>query len=405
MSLLVVHKYGGSSLGTSDKIKNVARRVSKAKEQGKNIVVVVSAMGKTTDQLVSLSREISQTPCAREMDMLLASGEQISIALLAMAIQEIGHEAISFNAAQVSFRTDAVHNKARIVNIGTERIQQSLKEDKVVIVAGFQGINEHFDITTLGRGGSDLSAVALAVVLEADHCDIFTDVDGVYTTDPQLVSEAKRLDKIAYEEMLELASMGAKVLHSRSVEFAQKYGLDIYVRSSFEDGPGTLITKEVHAMEDVLITGIALNKNEAKLTIVKVPDQPGMAAQIFTALAEAHINIDVIIQNISLEDFTDISFTIPKDDLQAAMIVSQDMVRKLHAQDVVCKKNIAKISVVGVGMRRHVGVAAKIFRCLADEKINIEMISTSEIKISCVIDESQGQLAVQALHKIFELEK
>jgi aspartate kinase len=402
--VLVVHKYGGSSVGTADKIQNVAKRIVKAKETFQNMVVVVSAMGKTTNQLVALSRELCSDPSAREMDMLLASGEQVSISLLAMAIHELGHKAISYNAAQIGFRTDMVHNKARIREIGTERIQKSLEEGSIVIIAGFQGINEHFDITTLGRGGSDLSAVALAVVLGAKACEIYTDVEGVYTADPRIVSNARKLDNISYEEMLELASMGAKVMHARSIEFAQKYDIPIHVRSSFLEVEGTWIRKEVKDMEDIVITGIALTKDEAKLTIVGVPDSSGMAAQIFTALAEGHINIDVIIQNVSLQGFTDISFTVPQEDLKGAMKISEQMIAELGAKELICKKDIAKLSIVGVGMRRHAGVAAKMFRCLADEKINIEMITTSEIKISCVIGEAEGEQAVKALHVVFELE-
>ncbi|OED34549.1 aspartate kinase [PVC group bacterium (ex Bugula neritina AB1)] len=406
MRPLIVQKYGGSSLATSDKIKNVAYRLMKEKEKDVDLVVVLSAMGKTTDTLISLAQEISPRPCKRELDMLLSTGEQVSVSLLSMAIKELGGQAISLNAMQANILTDSFHSESQILDIDTQRIKTHLQEGKIVIITGYQGLNKEKDITTLGRGGSDLSAVALAVALKAQCCKILTDVSGVYTADPRIVSDARCLKKITYEEMLELASMGAKVLHARSVELAQRYDLEVYVKSSFdEQNAGTLIEKDVKKMEEITITGVALNKNEAKVTLVGVPDRPGMAAEVFTCLAEANINIDIIIQNVSVEGFTDISFTVKEEDLHVTILVSKEAVRDLEAKEVIFKKNVSKLTLVGVGMRRHSGIAAKMFRCLADKNINIEMISTSEIKISCVIDQDKGDLAVQALHKAFELEK
>ena len=402
---VIVQKSGGTSVADVEKIKNVARRVIEEKKKNKNLVVVVSAMGSFTDSLLSLSQEVSQKTYARELDMLLSSGEQISIALLAMAIQDLGLKAISFNATQIGFKTDSIYNKAHILQIETDRLIVSLKSDHSVIVAGFQGINDQKDITTLGRGGSDLSAIALAFVLNAQRCEIYTDVEGVYTADPRLIKNARKLKSINYEEMLELSNLGAKVLHSRAVGFAQKYGVDIHVRSSFSRNEGTLITKEVEHMEDPIVTGIALSQHEAKLTITGVPDCPGMVSPIFTAMAEAHINVDVIIQNISMAGYTDVSFTVFREDLGRAMEISEKVVKQLKATDLIVKKNIAKVSIVGFGIKRHCGVAAKMFGALADRGINIEMISTSDIKISCVINEKDGAEAVRCLHDAFGLEK
>ncbi|MBU0651210.1 aspartate kinase [bacterium] len=403
---LVVKKFGGTSVGNPEKIKNVAKIVLDTKKQGHKVVVVVSAMGDTTDELIELADKITPNPPEREMDMLLATGEQISIALLAMAIHSMGDNAVSFTGPQIGLITDKVHSKAKIQSIGTEKIMKRLDNNEVVIVAGFQGMNEEEDITTLGRGGSDITAVALAAVLKADVCEIYTDVDGVYTADPRIVKNARKLDRISYEEMLELASLGAKVLHSRSVEFAKRYNIDIHVRSSFEPKvEGTIITKEVKDMEDLVVSGVALAKDEAKITIMSVPDKPGIAARIFKTLAENNINVDIIIQNISEDGITDISFTVPKDEMKKTIKTSEEISKQIGAKQVVCNDKIAKLSVVGVGMRRHVGVAAKMFEVLAENNINIQMISTSEIKISCVIDEKLADKALQAVHDKFELGK
>ncbi|MCK4422566.1 MAG: aspartate kinase [Candidatus Omnitrophica bacterium] len=400
---IIVQKFGGSSIANINRIKRVARRVVETKKQGHKVVVVVSALGDTTDNLVKLADKITKTPSEREMDMLMSTGEQVSVALLAMAIHKIGVEAISFTGSQVGIVTDGLHTKARIMQINTNRIDQQLKKNKVVIVAGFQGITLDQDITTLGRGGSDLTAVALAKVLKADMCEIYTDVDGVYTADPRMVAAAQKLDYISYEEMLELASLGAKVLQSRSVEFANKFNIPIHVRSSFNENKGTIISKEVKAMEDVLVSGVALNNDEAKITICSVPDRPGAAAIIFKKIADEDINVDMIIQNIGRQKKADISFTVLKEDLARAMKLSRQLSKEIGAGRVLKDENIAKLSVVGIGMRAHSGVAAKMFDCMAKAKINIQMISTSEIKISCVIDPKQAKKAVTQLHKDFGL--
>lgn len=400
---LIVQKYGGSSVGNVDRIKNVARRIAKKKAQGHQLVVVVSAIGDTTDDLIDLASKITKNPSTREMDMLLSTGEQISVSLLAIAIQHLGVKAISFTGPQVGIITDKYHSKARILDINTERIQKALKEGHVVIVAGFQGKTVSDEITTLGRGGSDLTAVALAKVLKAKQCEIYTDVDGVYTADPRIVPDAKKIDVISYEEILELASLGAKVMHSRSIEVGKKFNVPIYVRNSGNNKEGTLITKESKKMEDVVVSGVALMEDEAKITIFKVPDRPGVAARLFATLSDANINIDMIIQNKTSTTTTDISFTVFKNELNRALPVVKKAVAQLGAEKIDVDGNIAKVSVVGVGMRSHAGVASKMFGCLARKKINIDMISTSEIKISCVINGSKGKEAVREIHKEFGL--
>ncbi|HRZ87685.1 MAG TPA: aspartate kinase [bacterium] len=402
--MLIVQKYGGSSVGNPERIKNVARRIIETKRAGNDVVVVVSAMGDTTDDLITLADQITDDPSEREMDMLLSTGEQISIALLAMAIQTMGEEAISFTGAQVGIMTDSIHSKAKIVDVkGSGKMRAELKKGKIVIVAGFQGIDKDFNITTLGRGGSDTTAVALAAALKADECEIFTDVDGVYTTDPRIVSEATKLDVIAYDEMLEMASLGAKVMHSRSIEMAKKYGVVIHVRSSFNKVKGTLIQEEDAQMENIVVRGVALNKDEAKITISRVPDRPGIAAKIFKMIAEGNVNIDMIIQNVSEKGFTDISFTVLKEELKKARKVLDRIAADVGASGVTYGDNMAKVSIVGVGMRSHTGIASAMFEALASKGINIEMISTSEIKVSCVIDSKDAEKAVKAIHDKFKL--
>ena len=400
---LIVQKYGGTSVGNAQKIMNVAKRVVSYKNKGYDVVVVVSALGDTTDELLELASKISKSPSERELDMLMSTGEQVSMALLAMAVQNLGKEAISFTGAQVGIRTDASHTKARIIDIDAKRIRDEIKKGKIVIVAGFQGVSTDQEITTLGRGGSDTTAVALAVALKADLCEIFTDVDGVYTADPRMVKNARKLKRVSYEEMLEMASLGAQVLHARSVEVASKFNMPLHVRSSFSKKQGTLITKEVKAMEDMLVSGVTLNKNEAKITMRDVPDKPGMAGRIFSKIAKNNINIDMIIQNVSRTGATDLSFTVVASDLPKSLKVIKDLAKEVKGGEVVYDKDIAKVSAVGIGMRSHSGVAARMFNALAAKKINIEMISTSEIKISCVVRKKKGEEAVKALHKVFNL--
>ena len=402
---VVVQKYGGSSVKDAAHIKNVAKRVVKAKRAGNKVVVVVSALGDTTDILVDLAGQITKKPRDREMDMLLSTGEQVSIALLAMAIHELGEEAVSFTGYQVGIVTDPEHTKARILDIDSKKIKAALQKHGIVIVAGFQGKTTKNEITTLGRGGSDLTAVALAAALKADQCAIYTDVDGVFTTDPRIEPKAQKIDVISYEEMLELASLGAKVMHSRSIEVANKYNVPIYVANSKKEVVGTLITKEVKGMEQVLVRGIALNKNEAKITIFGVPDKPGVAATIFQILAKDKVNVDMIIQNKTSSDETDLSFTIAQSELKKALPIVEKARKKVKARSVVADDAIAKISVVGVGMKSHAGVAYNVFSALAEAKINIDMISTSEIKISCVIGITNAEKAVKVLHKKFNLDK
>lgn len=402
---IIVQKFGGSSLANAERIKNVAGRVVQAKEDGNSVVVVVSALGDTTDELIKKAYEITPNPPEREMDMLLATGEQMSTALLAMAVEAMGHEAISFAGLQVGIVTDTVHTKAKIVDVKSRRILEEIKKGRIVIVAGFQGVTFDQDITTLGRGGSDLTAVAIAAKLEADICEIYTDVDGVYTTDPRLVPEARKIPVIFYDEMLEMSATGAKVMQSRSVEYGRNYGVVIHVRSSLSDEPGTLIKEADPMMEKAIISGITYDVAEAKVTISRVPDRPGIAARVFKALADGHINVDMILQNVSEKDFTDISFTVSKEDLRRTEEVVDKIVKELDAKGFTCDEGIAKISLIGAGMRTHPGVAADMFGVMAERNINIEMISTSAIKISCVIRVEHIEEAVRALHSKFELDK
>ncbi len=399
---LIVQKYGGTSVGTPERIEAVAAKVMATRAAGNDVVVVVSAMSGETDRLLQLARTVHADPPARELDVLLATGEQVTIALLTIALQRCGCDARSYTGAQVHILTDNAHGKARIVDIDGARVRDDLNKGRVVVVAGFQGVDEDGNITTLGRGGSDTTAVAMAAALKADECQIFTDVDGVYTADPRVVPQARRLDRITDEEMLEMASLGAKVLQIRSVEFAGKYRVPLRVLSSFVDGPGTLITYEEKAMEEPLISGIAFNRDEAKLTVRGVPDQPGVAHRIFGGIAQANINVDMIVQNVGADGTTDLTFTVHRGDYRKAIDVLRQM--QLSAREIIGDDKIVKISVVGVGMRSHSGVASTTFKALADEGINIQMISTSEIKISVVVDEKYLELGVRALHDAFGLE-
>jgi aspartate kinase len=399
---LVVQKYGGSSVADAEKIGNVARRVA-ASASGNQLVVVVSAMGRTTDGLLALARQITPDPDAREMDMLLATGEQVTIALLAMALHGLGLKARSLTGPQVGMRTDTAHTKARIRRITAERVRHALDAGEIAVVAGFQGLSEEDEITTLGRGGSDLTAVALAAALAADVCEIYTDVDGVYTADPNVVPDARKLDRVAYDEMLEMASLGAKVLQSRSVEFAKKYAVPVHVRSTFKPDPGTLVTKEERGMEEVVVTGVTHDRNQAKISILRVPDRPGIAARVFGSVAAQNVVVDMIVQNISRDGFTDISFTVPRADHGRAAAALESIARDVGAHGVVHDERVAKISIVGVGMRSHSGVASRMFQTLSQENINIQMISTSEIAVSCVIEDKYTELAVRALHDAFQL--
>lgn len=402
---LIVQKYGGTSVGTIERIHRVADRVARTKEDGHHVVVVLSAMSGETDRLLKLAHEVTATPDERELDMLLSTGERVTIALLAMELRGRGLNARSFTGRQVGIMTDSAHTNARIARVTADRIKEALKEGVIPVVAGFQGINERSDVTTLGRGGSDLSAVALAAALKANRCVIFTDVDGVYTADPNIVPAAKRIDKIAYEEMLEMASLGAKVLQTRSVEFAAKFNVPVEVNSSFTEGKGTLVTKEDKDMEAVAVAGVTGDRNQAKITIVGVLDKPGIAARIFGPVAAANINVDMIIQNISQAALTDLSFTVPRADLKKAEPLIQAVAKDIEAKSVSITEAIAKVSLIGVGMRSHSGVAAKMFEVLSREGINIMMISTSEIKISCVIEEKYLELAMRSLHTAFDLDQ
>ncbi len=401
---LIVQKYGGTSVGAPDRIKNVAKKVKAATEAGNKIIVVVSAMSGETNRLTDLAGQMQARPTAREMDVLLSTGEQVTISLLSMALNEIGCPAKSYTGSQVKILTDNQHTKARIKDIDAQRIQEDLDDGKVVIVAGFQGVNEKGCITTLGRGGSDTTAVALATALKADECQIYTDVDGVYTTDPRVVKNAKRLESITFEEMLEMASLGSKVLQIRSVEFAGKYKVPLRVLSSFKDGPGTLITFEESEVEKPIVSGIAFNRDEAKLTVTRVPDTPGIAYKILGPISEANIEVDMIIQNTGSDGHTDFTFTVHKNDYDRTSEILQTIADKLGAESVLGDTKIVKISIVGVGMRSHAGVATKMFETLSKEGININMISTSEIKISAVIDEKYLELGVRALHTAFGLD-
>jgi len=401
--MLIVQKYGGTSVGSLERIENVARRVARAREEGKDLVVVVSAMSGETNKLIEYAHHFSSNPSKREMDILLSSGERVTASLLAIALQEMGYDAIAMTGRQAGIRTDGVHTYARIEEIRTDAIKRRIEEGKVVIVAGFQGINEHGEVTTLGRGGSDLSAVALAGALKADACEIYSDVDGIYTTDPRIEPRARKLDYISYDEMLELSSLGAKVLQNRSVELAKKMGVKIIARSSFSDDPGTIITEEDERMEAVVVSGIALDKNQARVSLRDVVDRPGIAAEIFNKLAEEQINVDMIIQNASKDGTTNLGFTVPQSELEQAKEALEGFSEDIGGADY--DEQICKVSIVGVGMKSHSGVAAKAFSTLAANNINIEMISTSEIKISMVIDEKYGELAVRSLHEAYELDK
>ncbi|MDD2741830.1 MAG: aspartate kinase [Rhodocyclaceae bacterium] len=404
---LIVQKYGGTSVGNPERIKNVAKRVAKFQAQGHQVVVVVSAMSGETNKLIALAKEVQANPDPRELDAIMSTGEQVTTGLLSMALMDIGCKAKSYTGGQVKVLTDSTHTKARILSIDEANMRRDLDAGNVIVVAGFQGVDEHGNITTLGRGGSDTSGVALAAALKADECQIYTDVDGVYTTDPRVVPEAKKLDTITFEEMLEMASLGSKVLQIRSVEFAGKYKVKLRVLSSFqEEGEGTLITvEEDKKMEQPIISGIAFNRDEAKLTVLGVPDTPGIAYQILGAIADANIDVDMIIQNVGHDDTTDFSFTVNRGDFAKAQAILEDVKTKMGAREVTGDSKICKVSAVGVGMRSHPGVASKMFKALADEGINIKMISTSEIKISVVLDEKYLELAVRVLHRTFELDQ
>ncbi|HUX82627.1 MAG TPA: aspartate kinase [Halothiobacillus sp.] len=401
---LIVQKYGGTSVGSVERIGAVADRVIRARQAGDDVVVVVSAMSGETNRLIDLAKQIQERPSERELDSLISTGEQVTTALLSMALQKRGQNARSYTGAQVKILTDSAFNKARIRAIDTQGILADLKAGRVVVVAGFQGVNAHGDITTLGRGGSDTSAVALAAALKADECQIYTDVDGVYTTDPRVEPRARRLDRITFEEMLEMASLGSKVLQIRSVEFAGKYNVPLRVLSSFVDGPGTLITLEDEVVEQAVISGIAFNRDEAQLTVNGVPDSPGVAYAILGPVAEANIEVDMVLQNIGRDGTTDFTFTVQHVDYEKALAIVRAEAEKLGAREVSGNSKIVKVSLVGVGMRSHAGVAAKMFKVLADEKINIRMISTSEIKVSVVVDDKYLELAVRSLHDAFELD-
>ncbi|MBU0500059.1 MAG: aspartate kinase [Gammaproteobacteria bacterium] len=402
---LLVQKYGGTSVGSVERIQSVAAKVKKAHDAGHQMLVVVSAMSGETNRLVDLAKAIQEPPNPRELDVLLSTGEQVTIALLAMALEKIGCPARSYTGPQVHILTDSAYNKARIQEIDDARVRADLDAGRVVVVAGFQGVDESGAITTLGRGGSDTTAVAMAAALKADECQIFTDVDGVYTTDPRVEPKARKLDKITFEEMLEMASLGSKVLQIRSVEFAGKYQVPLRVLSSFEEGEGTLITFEEDGMEEAKISGIAFNRDEAKLTVRGVPDMPGVAFKILGPIGEANIEVDMIVQNISHDGTTDLTFTVHRNDYRKALAILEEIARGLNAREVLGDDNIVKISLVGVGMRSHAGIAGQMFGTLAKEGINIRMISTSEIKISVVIDEKYLELGVRALHEAFELAK
>ena len=401
--MLVVHKYGGTSVGDLDRIENVANRVAKAREEGKDLVVVVSAMSGETNKLIDYAHHFSDNPSKKEMDMLLSSGERVTAALLAIALQAKGYDATAMTGRQAGIVTDNTHTYARIEKIDPTALQEAIKEGKIVIVAGFQGINKDGSVTTLGRGGSDLSAVALAGALDADQCEIYSDVDGIYTTDPRIEPKARKLDTISYDEMLEMSSLGAKVLQNRSVELAKKLGVKLYAKSSFSDNEGTLITEESENMEEVLVSGVVLDKNQARVTLRGVADRPGIAAEIFSKLADENINVDMIIQNVGTDGLTNLGFTVPQSELENAKKVVASFDHDIQGADY--DENVCKVSVVGVGMKSHAGVAAKAFTVLANSNINIQMISTSEIKVSMIIDEKYGELAIRALHEAYELDK
>lgn len=401
---LIVQKYGGTSVGDPVRIQNVARRVIETQKAGNQVVVVVSAMSGVTDGLIKLARAVSPNPDEREMDVLLATGEQTTIALTAMALNALGHKAVSLTGAQAGITTDGVHTKAKIANISPKQIHGFLKQGNIVIVAGFQGQTMEGQITTLGRGGSDLTAIAIAAAIRADLCQIYTDVEGVYTCDPRVVKTAGKLEEISYDEMLEMASSGSKVMQSRSVEFAKKFGVVFEVRSSFNQNPGTIVKEETMSMENVVIRGVSIERNQAKVTITNVPDQPGVAAKIFNTIAGAHLVIDMIVQNVSVSGTTDISFTLNKDELPKAKAALEPVVKEIGAKALLAQDGIAKLSVVGIGMRSHSGVAAKLFDCLSRGGINIQMISTSEIKIAVILDETKIDEAANLAHAAFGLD-
>jgi aspartate kinase len=403
---LVVQKYGGTSVGDIDRIKNVASRVIQTKNQGHDVVVVVSAMAGETDRLIRLAQQVTPAPDERELDVLISTGEQVSIALLAMTLKAMGYDAKSYLGFQIKIATDSAFGKARIAGIDSEKILDDLRNRRVVVVAGFQGVDESDNITTLGRGGSDTTGVAIAAALKADVCEIYTDVDGVYTTDPNICSKARKLSKISYDEMLEMASLGAKVLQIRSVEFAKKYDVPIHVRSSFNDNPGTIVCKEDEEMEKVVVSGVTYNKNEAKIEVMRLPDIPGVAAKLFKPIADANIVVDMIIQTSSIEKgCADVAFTVPKSDFPKTLQIVKETIKEFGGKEVKSNEDVAKVSIVGVGMRSHSNVATQMFTVLAKEGINIQMISTSEIKISCIIDSKYSELAVRALHDAFELDR
>ncbi|NVN89375.1 MAG: aspartate kinase [Desulfuromonadales bacterium] len=401
---LVVQKYGGTSVGNPDRIRNVAKRVAKTYDAGNDLIVVLSAMSGETNKLVSLANEMSEFPDGREYDTLVASGEQVTIALLAMHLKSLGYKAKSYLGWQVPIISDSTATKARIERIDDTRIRADLNEGTIVVVAGFQGIDANGNITTLGRGGSDTSAVALAAALNADVCEIYTDVDGVYTTDPNICKDARKMESISYDEMIELASLGAKVLQIRSVEFAQKYNVNVHVRSSLNENTGTMVTRENNDMEGILVSGVAYDKNEAKIAVMGVPDKPGIAAKILSALSDATISVDMIVQNVSQAGLTDFTFTVTKSDLKQALLITNEVAAEIHAREVLSDENISKISIVGLGMRSHAGVATTMFSALASANINIQTISTSEIKISVIIDDKYTELAVRVLHEAFGLQ-
>ncbi|KMP11789.1 aspartate kinase [Candidatus Nitromaritima sp. SCGC AAA799-A02] len=404
MSGLIVQKYGGTSVGSIDLIKKVAERIARTRKTGADVVVVVSAMAGETDKLLDMAGQISPSPKRREIDLLLSSGERISSALLSIALDSIQCPSISMTGRQIGLLTDNSHTRARIKQIDTERAKRVLKKKHVIVVAGFQGVNEHGDVTTLGRGGSDTSAVALAVALGAERCEIYTDVDGVFTADPNIVPDAKKMDRVSYDEMLEMASLGAQVLQFRCVEFCKKFKMPLVVKSSLiDDSTGTTICEEDPNMEQPVVSGIMSDKNQAKVTIKGVPDQPGVASTIFTGLAEANLSVDMIIQNVSAEGHTDISFTLTKESMDEAMQKVKQVAEKIEAREVNADPSICKVSIVGAGMRSHPGVAARMFEALSSENINIVMISTSEIRVSCIIDEKYAELAVRVLHDAFHL--
>lgn len=403
---LVVQKYGGTSVGDVDRIKNVAGRVIRSKKEGHQVVVVLSAMAGETDKLIRLAHQVTPEPDEREMDVLVSTGEQITVALLAIALRGRGYDAKSYLGFQIKIATDSAFGKARITGIDSEKMLEDLRNGRIVVVAGFQGVDESENITTLGRGGSDTTAVAVAAAIRADVCEIYTDVDGVYTTDPNVCSKARKLSRISYDEMLEMASLGAKVLQIRSVEFAKKYDVPIHVRSSFNENPGTIVCKEEKEMERVVVSGVTYNKNEAKIEVMRVPDVPGVAAKLFKPIADANIVVDMIIQTSSTEKGrADLAFTVPKTDFSKALQIVKESAKQIGGKEVLSDENIAKVSIIGVGMRSHSNVAAQMFSALAGEGINIQMISTSEIKISCIIHSKYTELAVRALHDSFELDK